>query len=80
MNPRCNPIHRKGNRNVFCRYYGDCLDYIIEKSWRGWDCSGCRHRSNEGAKPEIRLKATETIYYHGIRFNIDEIAGHDGDY
>lgn len=28
-------------RNVFCRYYGDCLDHAIRKRWPGFSCRHC---------------------------------------
>ena len=28
-------------RNVFCRKYGDCLDYTIRKRWPGFSCQDC---------------------------------------
>ena len=47
MKQERNRIHKKGDRNVFCPYYGDWLDYLIKQSWKGWDCCGCRHRLTE---------------------------------
>jgi hypothetical protein len=31
----------KVRRKVFCRHYGDCLDYTIRKKWPGFSCQGC---------------------------------------
>jgi len=28
-------------RNVFCRYYGECLDYTIRRKWPGFSCQNC---------------------------------------
>jgi len=28
-------------RNVFCRYYGECLDYTIRRKWPGFSCQDC---------------------------------------
>jgi len=33
----CNKVERK----VFCRFYGDCLDYTIQKRWPGFSCHSC---------------------------------------
>jgi len=31
----------KVRRNVFCRNYGECLDYTIGKKWPGFSCQSC---------------------------------------
>lgn len=28
-------------RKVFCRNYGECLDYAILKKWPGFSCQNC---------------------------------------
>jgi hypothetical protein len=28
-------------RNVFCRYYSECLDYAISRKWPGFSCQSC---------------------------------------
>lgn len=34
----CDKVRRK----VFCRYYGECLDYTIRRNWPGFSCQSCR--------------------------------------
>ena len=34
-------------RNVFCRKYGDCLDYTIRKRWPGFSCQDCENYEQE---------------------------------
>lgn len=63
MSLKCKPVCKKGDRNVFCRYYGDCLNYVIKKSWEYWDCGRCLHRLNQEGKPEIQLTVSESIEY-----------------
>jgi hypothetical protein len=70
MDQNCNPIHKKGNRNVLCLYYGDCLDYAIEKAWEYWDCRDCQHRLSEGARPEIRYTESDSIAYYDLPLEI----------
>ena len=67
MNPKCNPIHKKGDRNVFCPYYGNCLNYAIEKSWGYWDCCDCVYQFNEEGRPELQLTASGTIAYYEVK-------------
>jgi len=31
----------KVRRNVFCRNYGECLNYTIRKKWPGFSCQNC---------------------------------------
>lgn len=33
----CDKVRRK----VFCRNYGECLDYAILKKWPGFTCRNC---------------------------------------
>ena len=70
MNLKCNPVHEEGNRNVLCPYYGDCLDYAIEKSWVYWDCGDCQHRLSEGARLETPLTVGDSIPYYDLPLEI----------
>jgi hypothetical protein len=70
MNPKCNPVHKKGNRNVLCPYYIDCLDYAIEKSWAYWGCADCQHRLTQGAGAEIQLTVGDSIAYYDLPLEI----------
>jgi len=70
MNPKCNPVRRKGNRNVFCPYYGDCLDSAIEKSWAYWDCADCQHSLTQGAGVEAQLTVGHSIAYYDLPLEI----------
>ena len=31
----------KVRRNVFCRNYGECLNYTIRNKWPGFSCQNC---------------------------------------
>lgn len=59
MKPRHNPVHKRGERNVFCPQYGDCLDYAVQRAWEYWGCSECQERNNEGARPEPGLASSD---------------------
>ena len=37
----------KVRHNVFCRNYGDCLDYTIRKRWAGFSCQDCESYEQE---------------------------------
>jgi hypothetical protein len=44
MEEKANPIPERGERNFFCPYYSDCLDFAVEGSWRTWNCSRCPYK------------------------------------
>jgi hypothetical protein len=63
MNTECLPINTKGSRNVFCPHYSDCLDYVITKSWKNWNCNKCEHRQARDPMIDIPLTVGEISYY-----------------
>ncbi len=70
MNPRYIPVHKKGERNVFCPYYRDCLDYAVEKAWEYWCCFDCQERFNDGARPAIGFTVSESTPYFELPVDI----------
>ena len=44
MVPKANPLCKPGERNIYCPYYEDCLDYAVDSEWEFWDCSCCPHK------------------------------------
>jgi hypothetical protein len=44
MDSQASPLPEKGERNVLCPHYGECLDHALFCSWHSWSCSRCRHR------------------------------------
>ena len=45
---KAKPIAETGERNIYCPYYGGCLDYAVDHSWESWNCSVCGY--NVGIK------------------------------
>ena len=43
------PIHRSGEKNIFCPFYTTCLDQAAKYYWQYWDCSECPHRLRKQA-------------------------------
>jgi hypothetical protein len=62
MDQKLNPIPKTGERNIYCPYYNDCLDYAVTHSWETWDCSQCPHKSIKQSISEYRLNNTDTYY------------------
>jgi hypothetical protein len=44
MVPEANPVPTKGERNIYCPFYNNCLDYAVRYSWETWNCSQCPYR------------------------------------
>jgi hypothetical protein len=63
MNTERNPVRRRGNRNVFCPLYRECLDDAIKGSWQDWDCEDCRHKLNHKNEPDPLLAVRPSIEY-----------------
>lgn len=63
MNTERNPVRRRGNRNVFCPLYTECLDDAIKGSWQDWDCDDCPHKLNHKNEPDPLLAVTRSIEY-----------------
>jgi hypothetical protein len=75
MRKNRNPHSRKGNRNVFCSDYNNCLDVAIERSWNSWNCGQCIPRFEEATNPEATLIADEAA-----EFSICNLQTMDWDY
>lgn len=66
MNVSCNPRMHRGDRNVFCPYYGDCLDHAIREAWDSWDCACCENRNDQRAKPDFPWSENHTVAYYEL--------------
>jgi hypothetical protein len=70
MKPRLNPVHQKGDRNIYCPHYGDCLDYAIEVSWEYWNCGDCHERGNQAAMPDFRFRSDDAVDFFDMPLEI----------
>ncbi len=57
------PVEREGERNVLCQYYEGCLTHAVNKEWRFFDCSSCKHQSNRRNRIEIAMQVSDQIDY-----------------
>lgn len=63
MEPKAKPIRKRGERNIYCPFYSDCLDYVVNHLWQSWSCSECPHRSMRSiTQCECKLKDTSPCY------------------
>jgi hypothetical protein len=44
MEPKVNPKCKRGERNIYCPFYSDCLDHAVNRFWQHWSCSQCPYR------------------------------------
>lgn len=66
METNMNPARNKGERNIFCPFYSDCLNTAIRKQWSDWNCASCDHRANREAEPEIPLNVNYGVAYYEL--------------
>ena len=58
-----NPICKRGERNLFCVHYGDCLDHAVIKRWRRWSCGECALRCIQEERNMVPTVNDSNIYY-----------------
>lgn len=61
-----NPVFKKGDRNLFCPNYCQCLDFAIMKSWDFWACVDCRQKMNVQVFDDYPATNSETVLYHTL--------------
>ena len=66
MDNNQNPVYTKGDRNVFCPYYRNCLDYAVELQWEYWACSDCQHTQKEILVTDVLLLPVDTDPYYSF--------------
>jgi len=66
LNHGCSPVRKRGDRNVFCPHYGQCLDFVVEKGWEDWDCRKCIHYDNKLGRPEDQRYVNYSVSYYDI--------------
>lgn len=65
------PVEREGERNIWCQYYEECLDYVANEFWGCWDCSSCKHRSNREGRMEVALRESNQSDYYELADTLD---------
>ena len=64
MNPQVKPTAKRGERNIRCPYYNECLDHAVKCSWHAWNCSECLHKELQFvAESDCDGSETEPYYY-----------------
>lgn len=65
-----NPCHKRGERNIFCPHYCNCLDYAINKTWDYWACFECRFIESRQYVEELPFTNSESVLYYSIPHDI----------
>ena len=45
MGTLMNPVHKLGEKNIYCPHYRTCLDHAVKNSWDSWICDNCDYKS-----------------------------------
>jgi hypothetical protein len=70
MNKACNPLQRKGVRNVFCPLYNRCLNRAVKESWRHFACGDCLNKLDQGLRPEMMPMAIDLLEHYDLRLKL----------
>lgn len=66
MEQNKSPLHSLGYRNVFCPYYGDCLDQAAKHHWQYWSCLECEYKHKQEPVTGSLLSAEGDYPYYSI--------------
>jgi len=61
-----NPLHTIGERNVFCPYYSNCLDYAAKRYWEYWACLDCRYKRKQKLLADVLLPTGNADTYYTV--------------
>ena len=63
MKATLSPICKKGERNLYCPHYDDCLDHAVDLKWKTWSCSECSFKLIQEATHAVRTVNDSNILY-----------------
>lgn len=77
MNPEAVPKPKKGERNIYCPFYNDCLDHAVNHFWQYWNCSQCPYRKLKSFY-EIEYSVNSELIDYEFSPDIMRKIGEDG--
>ena len=77
MDQNRNPVHTKGDRNIFCPFYRNCLDDAVRFRWKYWACLHCQHKKNGKFLTDVLLTPTDTSPYYSLPPSVYKKATHE---
>ena len=66
MKQQLNPIHKSGDRNLFCDHYSKCLDHAAKRYWKYWSCYACPHKAIRQPMVAGPITSKETILFYPL--------------
>lgn len=60
------PLNHKGNRNVLCPHYSQCLDEAIARAWEFWECGSCENRLTQDLEVDIHFAANDPLLFYDL--------------
>jgi hypothetical protein len=64
MKPQVKPTAKRGERNIRCPHYNECLNHAVEYAWRTWSCSECLHKELQFVAESEWDGSESEPYYH----------------
>ena len=69
MDQKAIPKPKRGERNIYCPYYGVCLDYAVNHAWQSWNCSECQHKMTRHAISQRDYVMSNAVAYYELPLN-----------
>lgn len=67
MSKKTNPVYVKGERNIFCPLYRECLDHARKNHWEFWACHDCDFKKKTKSVNDAVLSSPQNAdLYHSI--------------
>ncbi|MBW2195194.1 MAG: hypothetical protein JRD47_02385 [Deltaproteobacteria bacterium] len=63
MKSGLNPICKRGERNLYCTNYSDCLDHAVFDKWRYWSCGECSYKFIQETRDMVQTVNDSNIFY-----------------
>lgn len=65
-----NPIPERGNRNLFCLHYRNCLNFAVRLQWDRFACIKCPFESTTGIESKQSMPSGDTTPYFTLSSDI----------
>ena len=71
MHLQGNPVQKRGERNIDCLYYNDCLDHAAKKHWQHMSCSQCSNLSIKQLTPKSQNRLDHALTFYELSPDVD---------
>jgi hypothetical protein len=73
MKQNQNPIHRKGDKNIICPHYRDCLGHAAKNHWKSWSCIDCHYKLASKSYTDMLVVGREATMSYNVPQKICKI-------